>query len=224
MRKKILILQLDKTEQPGFISAYLEETGNSFETIKVFGRYSPPNTNLFSHLIVLPSPKDTFECDKYPFLSFTKSVINNFIIKGKYVLGICMGCQLVAECLGGKVNKMAEPEIGFYKLNILHDSPLLKGINKEKLEVFQWHSMEVSTINKILVLANSNSCKTQAFQSGNNVFGIQFHLEINEGLINLYLRKFDPEKKYTFIKTMTKELRNFKIIQKQILNNFLDLG
>jgi len=223
MRKKVLILQLDETEQPGFIGAYLKETKHNYEIFRIFDTYSPIEIDLFSHLIVLPSPKDTFECDKYPFLVFAKSIINDFILKEKYVLGVCMGSQLIAECLGEKVKKMIEPEIGFYKLNILNKSLLTKGILNEKLKVFEWHSMEVATKNMISVTANSDKCKTQIFQFKNNIFGIQFHLEINENLIDLYLKKFDPENKYSFIKKRTRELGNFKKIQKQILDNFLNL-
>ncbi len=223
MRKKILILQLDETEQPGFIGAYLEEIKQNYEIFRIFDTYSPIEIDSFSHLIVLPSPKDTFECDKYPFLVFAKSVINDFILKEKYVLGVCMGSQLIAECLGEKVRKMIEPEIGFYKLNVLNKSPLTKGILNEKLEVFEWHSMEVSTRNMISVIANSDKCKTQIFQFKKNIFGIQFHLEINENLIDLYLKKFDLKNKCSFIKERTRELGNFKKIQKQILDNFLNL-
>lgn len=223
MKKKVLILQLDETEQPGFISAYLKKIRCSFKIVKIFDKHSQIEINSYSHLIVLPSPKNTFDCDKYPFLAFAKTVIVDFMSRGKCVLGICMGCQLIAECLGEKVSKMTAPEVGFYKLNILTESPLTEGISNEQLKVFEWHSMEVSTRNAISVIADSNKCKTQIFQYKNNIFGIQFHLEINKHLVDLYLGKFDSENRYIFIKKMVKEFNNFKKIQKQILDNFLNL-
>jgi|GEM_PF-2442417 len=224
MRKKVLILQLDETEQPGFIVTYLEKARYSFEVVQIFEKCSVIEADLFSHLIVLPSPKDTFECDKYPFLSFAKSVINDFISKRKCVLGVCMGCQLIAECLGEKVSKMTEPEVGFYELSVLDDSSsLMQGISNKNLKVFEWHSMEVVTKNEISVIANSKRCKTQIFQFGYNVFGVQFHLEIDEYLIDLYLKKFDVENKYKFIKEKAKELSDFSMIQKKLIDNFLKL-
>lgn len=223
MRKKILILQLDETEQPGFIREYLTRTGYDFEVVQIFKNPLSIDVNLFSHLIVLPSPKDTFECDKYPFLSHTKSIIKDFILKRKYVLGVCMGCQLIAECLGEKIGKIIEPEIGFYELNILDNSALTKGVPDKNVKVFEWHSMGVLTEDKISITANSDRCKVQIFQFGGNVFGTQFHLEINKNLINMYLEKFDTENKYGFIKEMTEELNNFKEVQSVIINNFLNL-
>ncbi|MBU0668112.1 type 1 glutamine amidotransferase [Patescibacteria group bacterium] len=223
MSKKVLILQLDETEQPGFISAYLRRAGYDFEIVQIFKDYSTVEVDLFSHLIVLPSPKDTFECDRYPFLSFAKKIIDDFILKRKYVLGVCMGCQLIAECLGEKIGKIIEPEIGFYKLNILDDCTLTKGLLNKNLNVFEWHSMGILTENKIAIMANSQGCKTQIFQFGDNIFGVQFHLEIDENLIEMYLEKFDVANKYGFIKEMTKELNNFKEIQRIIIDNFLNL-
>lgn len=223
MRKKILILQLDETEQPGFIREYLTRAGYDFEVVQIFKNPLSIDVNLFSHLIVLPSPKDTFECDKYPFLSHTKSIIKDFILKRKYVLGVCMGCQLIAECLGEKIGKIIEPEIGFYELNILDNSALTKGVPDKNVKVFEWHSMGVLTEDKISITANSDRCKVQIFQFGGNVFGTQFHLEINKNLINMYLEKFDTENKYGFIKEMTEELNNFKEVQSVIINNFLNL-
>lgn len=223
MKKKVLILQLDETEQPGFISEYLKKTRYSFEIVKIFDEHSQIEIDSFSHLIVLPSPKNTFDCDKYPFLAYAKTVIVDFISRGKYVLGICMGCQLIAECLGEKIGKIIEPEVGFYELNILGDSTLTKGLLNKNLKVFEWHSMGILTENKIAIMANSKGCKTQIFQSGDNIFGVQFHLEIDENLIDLYLDKFDEAKKYGFIKEMTKEFNNFKKIQRIIIDNFLNL-
>lgn len=223
MKINVLILQLDGTEQAGFIADYFNIHKVNFEIVHLFEKTSLIGLDRFSHLIVLPSPKDTFECEKFPFLALAKKIIRDFIAEEKFVLGVCMGCQLIAECVGETVSKMQLAEVGFYEVGILKHSPIITGLPTQNFEVFEWHSMEVSTEKNISVIAKSEKCKTQIFQYRHNVFGVQFHIEINERLLGLYLKTFDADGKHSKLLTMKLQLEKFSNIQNHILNNFLNL-
>ncbi len=47
----------------------------------------------------------------------------------------------------------------------------------EETEVFHWHGETFSLPTGAVQIAKSNGCENQAFQIGNHVIGLQFHLE-----------------------------------------------
>ena len=215
--QNILILQLDQTEAPGFIEEFFQISNIVFEVRKLYEDMRPVNYDDFSHLIVMPSPKDTFECEQFPFLMMAKEVVNGFLSLNKPILGICMGAQLIAECLGEEVGRAEAPEVGFYKIDIIDQNPLLN----ESSEVFEWHSMEIKTHNNIELKANSENCRTQIFQYRDNVFGLQFHLEITTELLGRYLDIFDSERKHSSLQHQKEKMAEYKEIQSNILLNFI---
>lgn len=99
------------------------------------------------------------------------------------VIGICLGCQLTAIALGGKVQRMPDdrgPEMGFTDLNILpsgQTDPLLAGMAWKSPQL-QSHWYEVSELPPgAALLASSSRCKVQAFRAGMRTYAFQFHPE-----------------------------------------------
>lgn len=221
---KILVLQLDKTEKPGFIRTYTKSRKLETTVLPVYKKPQFIPTDFFTHLIILPSPVDTTDYGDYPFLWYAKSVIRDFIVQKKPILGICMGSQLLAEVIGEKIQKAKKPEVGFYPLDIVKKSALIIGTHIEKTKVFEWHQMEVATHKYISQIAKSKDCKTQIFEYGKNVFGIQFHLEITKPLIRAYQHVFDAKGTHAEkleIENQKHNLFPFYRVQEKILDNFL---
>lgn len=106
------------------------------------------------------------------------------------ILGICLGNQLIAHWLGGKVTD-GRWEIGWLPVTVndagLAD-PLLAGLG-ESFYAFLWHGDQVSKLpeNGVL-LASSERCPIQAFRLRDlPVWGVQFNPQydpvIAEGVI-----------------------------------------
>ena len=96
-------------------------------------------------------------------------------------LGVCLGHQLLAETLGGGVDRMAEPEVGLMDVHLTQtgrSDPLFDGVT-ESFPCLQWHSCEISVIPKgCEVLATSPLCAIQAIRMGQRAYGLQFHVEL----------------------------------------------
>jgi GMP synthase-like glutamine amidotransferase len=91
----------------------------------------------FDGLIIMGGPMSVYENDKYPFLNLEVGLIRKALQKGKPVLGICLGAQLLSASLGGEVRKGAfGEEIGIYRVRLLEEFREILG---EEIEVFQWH-------------------------------------------------------------------------------------
>ena len=107
------------------------------------------------------------------------------ISSGVPVLGICLGAQLIARCLGAEVRAMGRKEIGWRAVNFTDAGardPLVAGLGHEET-VFQWHGEEFDLPSGAERLAESSLCRNQAFRWGSNVYGFQFHPEVTPEII-----------------------------------------
>ncbi len=99
------------------------------------------------------------------------------------VVGLCLGCQIVAAALGGEVSQMESPEVGMLDVEILppgQTDTMLAGV-AWRMPQFQIHGDEVKTLPEGAVcLARSEKCDIQAFRAGMRTYGFQFHFECDQ--------------------------------------------
>ena len=110
---EVIILQHIKIEDPGYIKDLMLKDGINLTTIELDeGEKIPEDLSKFDAMFCMGGPMDTWMEDKYPWLIDEKEKIKNFVINlKKPYLGLCLGCQLLGEVVGGKVVKSKEPEI-----------------------------------------------------------------------------------------------------------------
>ncbi|GAB4513307.1 MAG: hypothetical protein Tsb0019_10520 [Roseibium sp.] len=115
------------------------------------------------------------------------------ISAGKAVLANCLGAQLLAGALGGRVGRLAEPEIGLVALDGIPAESVLAPLAHAEVPVYQWHGYGFSCPSCARQLAVSASTLPfcQAFEVGPRVLAVQFHLELNRSLMLAWLSE-DP--------------------------------
>jgi GMP synthase (glutamine-hydrolysing) len=130
------------------------------------------------------------ETDRYPHLATEIELIGETIAAGLPVLGICLGGQLIARALGAEVKRSPEKEIGWYDLaptDEAEDDPLLSHLAPAQ-KIFQWHGDSFAIPDGAVHLASSPGCPNQAFRHGDRTYGLQFHLEVDQPMIERWLR------------------------------------
>lgn len=138
-----------------------------------------PAVSDFDALVVMGGPMGIYDEAIYPWLADEKILIKETIAAGKIVLGICLGAQLIADVLGGKVTRNAHKEIGWLPISInpaAATHPIAQVFARYP-EVFHWHGDTFALPPGAMHLASSNGCVNQAYCYNNQVFGFQFHLE-----------------------------------------------
>lgn len=98
------------------------------------------------------------------------------------VLGICYGFQLMAQCLGGEVQKATKSEFGKVDLTVAPSkSCLFKGL-PEKFEVFMSHGDSIKRLPEgFEPLGFTSDCPIAAGQDvKRKLYGVQFHPEVND--------------------------------------------
>jgi GMP synthase-like glutamine amidotransferase len=135
------------------------------------------------------------EGDRYPFLKDEDLFIKEAIQRGKRILGICLGAQLIAKALGAKVFKAPVKEIGWYDVSLTRIGsidPLFSQLPKT-FSVFQWHEDTFEIPHNAILIATSSPVPYQAFRYGDNAYGLQFHLEVTGEMIQEWMETYEEE-------------------------------
>jgi GMP synthase (glutamine-hydrolysing) len=189
-------------EGVGTISTSLDDAGISYRYIDTFkGRPTFPSVRSLSGLIVMGGPMGVYEKDRYPFLKRELLYIRKAIDAGKPVLGICLGSQLIAHALGARVYPNGKKEIGWYRTSLTpkgQKDPLMKDSPLSPW-VFQWHGDTFDLPSGAHLLATSARCKNQAFRFGKNVYGLQYHLEVDGAMVREWLAQPGAERELSQI-------------------------
>ena len=186
----ILVIQNAKYEGLSAMGKLLEEDG--FRTHVIFAKKEKIPAVNHSVVIILGAPQSAN--DDLSYLKEEMKLIRNTVENETPLLGICLGSQLIAKSFGARVYQGNKKEIGIYhdiELDNLSKSRLFLGI-KSPVTVFHWHGDTFDLPTNAIRLAHSKDYQNQAFQIGSAV-GVQFHLEVDENTIRLWLEKSKDE-------------------------------
>jgi GMP synthase-like glutamine amidotransferase len=190
----VLIIKNIITEGPGTIEDFLRKEDFSFKVVELSSGEVPPSLEDFDSLVIMGGPMGVYEIGQYPHLRIESRIIREAINRDMKVLGICLGAQLIAYCLGSDVYKGPKEEIGWQHIELSGDGirdPFMKklaihpsvGDFWRKFKVFHWHGDTFELPIGAVLLASSELYKNQAFRYKNNVYGFQFHIEVTKKMI-----------------------------------------
>ncbi len=179
---RVLVFQHIDIEHPGVFRDFLDADGIAWDAIELdAGETIPPLVD-YDILWVMGGPMDTFEEDAHPWLIAEKAAIHEAVVERDMTfIGFCLGHQLLADALGGRVGRMATPEVGIMdvELTAAGQSDLLFAGAPTRANYFQWHSCGVLDLPEGGVsLAGSPACAVQALRVGDRAYGIQYHVEL----------------------------------------------
>ena len=182
----VLLVQNTKSEGSGYLGKLLTDDG--FNIISINAKHEKIPENKFALVVILGAPQSAN--DDLLYLREEQKLIRNHVQNDIPVLGICLGSQLIAKTFGAKIYKGTKKEIGFYHdLMISNNSKLFHGF-KNPFTVFHWHGDTFDLPVGATRLALSENYSNQAFQY-KTAIGLQFHLEVNEQMVNFWLDKSD---------------------------------
>ena len=177
---RIHYLQHVPFEGLGSIEGWLTDNGHTLSSTHLYHQASLPDITTFDMLIVMGGPMGIYDYREHPWLKQEKSFIRACIDASKPVLGICLGAQLIADVLGGKVTHNPEKEIGWFPVEVTTQGKdtAIGTLLAEAKDVLHWHGDTFAIPPGAIHLARSAACEHQAFLNNERVLGLQFHLEM----------------------------------------------
>lgn len=218
----VLLVQNTRIEGSGYLGELLQKDG--FEITSVNAKHEKLPDKDFQLVVILGAPESAN--DDLPYLQEEQQLVKKSVEHNVPVLGICLGSQLIAKSFGAKVYRGPRKEIGFYSdLKISNNASLFKGFTNP-FTVFHWHGDTFDLPDGAVNLVSSQYYPNQAFQY-KSAIGLQFHLEVNEEMVNLWLDNTEEKlQKISYIdpqkirSDIVENISTVKSNMKNFYNNF----
>ena len=182
-------------EDTGCIEQFLRDRDHKVTATRFFLAETLPAPNAIDGLIILGGPMSINDVEDHPWLAAEKTFIGDVIDAGKWVLGICLGAQMIADVLGARVYKAGHKEIGWFDIYRSEEAAQVgsNDILPQSIKTFHWHGDTFDLPAGAILLATSKACQNQGFIFNKRVVGLQFHLEVTTQAIEAMISNGSAE-------------------------------
>ncbi|HET6923100.1 MAG TPA: type 1 glutamine amidotransferase [Anaeromyxobacteraceae bacterium] len=193
-RPTVLCVQHVAVEPPGIVAEAVRGAGLPLEVARIDrGEPVPRSADGLAGLVVMGGPMGVPQIDRHPHLKEEMRLLEAALARSIPVLGICLGSQLLAAALGGRVERGPRLELGWLPVSLepeARQDPLFGPLPPE-LVALHWHGDVFDPPRGASSLARSPLTRHQAFRRG-TAWGILFHLEADRAQVEAMARAF-PE-------------------------------
>lgn len=182
MTKKILIILHQEHSTSGRVGPLLQQRGYALDIRKPrFGDTLPETLEDHAGVVIFGGPMSANDPDA--FLKVETDWINVALNEQAPFLGICLGAQMLARNIGGKVycHPEGHVEIGYRPLETTE-------VGRKMMDwpdtVYHWNREGFEVPKSATLLATGDIFSHQAFSYGPSAFGIQFHSELTLAMMH----------------------------------------
>ena len=196
--KRLLVLQHLEREGPGLFEQFAKKRDLKIKIIRLDKKYILPQTKDGDLILIMGGPMGVKDIgsERYPWLKLEINFIKKQLENKRPIIGICLGAQLLATAAGGDVEILkygsplkALPEIGWSKIFFNKSNKEFRGHFERPFQVLHWHGDRILLPNKTEVIASSARCQEQLFKIGEYAYGLQFHIETTEAMLDKWIKE-----------------------------------
>ncbi|MFN2588754.1 MAG: type 1 glutamine amidotransferase [Actinomycetota bacterium] len=181
--RSVVVVQHEPSVPPGSIAGVLAEEGVPYRVVEAWHAAEWPAGGEVGALIVMGGTMNVDELERYPFLRASRRLTADALERGTPTLGVCLGSQMMARVLGGDVYRTRPRNAFFSSLEVLAPDPVLEPF-AGGTPVLQFHEDTFTLPSGATALARSaRSGLLQAFRYGDNAYAVQFHFEVDDGIV-----------------------------------------
>jgi GMP synthase (glutamine-hydrolysing) len=179
----VLVVQPDAEDPPELLADWLEDEGFDVRVVRPYAGEAVPEELVEDALVVLGGDMGANDVADFPWLLDVMALLRAAVSTAAPTLGICLGGQLLAASLGGRVEPgAAGMEAGVV---VVHpraeaDADVLLADLPWPLRMITMHRDAITALPPDAVwLAESEPYGHQAFRVGTSAWGVQFHPEVS---------------------------------------------
>ena len=196
--KRLLVIQHLEIEGPGLFYQIAKDRGMKVKIIRLDIGNVLPETRKDDLLLIMGGPMGVRDIGsaKYPWLRIERDFIKSELNKKTRIIGVCLGAQLLANAAGGNVENLNYgsppkdlPEIGWSQVFFNKSNNEFKQFCKTTFHALHWHADRILLPENAVLIASSKNCKEQFFKIGDLAFGLQFHIELEKGMLEKWINK-----------------------------------
>lgn len=175
----------------------LGELGVDARVVQAHKEEALPSVDEVDILLVTGSPHSVI--DRPGWSERTGTLLAEAVSANKWVLGVCYGHQLLAQAMGGVVEKNPQGyEVGTIQVELTEagkSDPLFQAIARGE-PTLSFNSTHSDAVMRApvgaRVLASTKATEVQAFAIGERAWGVQFHPEFTPEIMALYVEGRTP--------------------------------
>ncbi|MCW2539701.1 MAG: guaA [Frankiales bacterium] len=182
----ILVIESGSDNPVGLLGQWLRDTGATLDVRSGPAGELPADLSGYGGLVVMGGSMGAQDDAIAAWLPDTRRLLSEAARAQLPTLGVCLGAQLLAAAVGGRVEVAAAPVIGaqlIAKRQAAANDVLFAELPITP-DVLQWHFDEITRLPAAAVLlASSPATEVEAFRIGGRAWGIQFHIETTPELV-----------------------------------------
>ena len=188
--RPVVVIQNESDCPAAYLGDALDLRGVPWTTVRLYEGDGLPAVGEIAGVAALGGAMGSYDEDEYPFLIEEKRFLAECTAAGVPVLGICLGCQLLADALGGRAYLSDFAEVTFAPIE-----PTIEG-NRDPIgaaldgrPVIRFHRDTFDLPPRATLLASAGGF-AQAFRIGSAV-GVQPHPEVTPNILAGWLEDGD---------------------------------
>jgi GMP synthase-like glutamine amidotransferase len=189
MDDHVIIVRNEEPDPGGVALEELQAEGFDVRMVDAYAGEDLPDLREVSGLIVFGGAQHADDIDNHPYLLDEQHLVREAVDLGVPVLGICLGGQILALAMGAALRQSPVVEFGYTPI-----APTDEGRRDRVLggwergdRVFHWHEDTFDLPDGSTLLLEGEHVPNQAFRYGDSAWGLQFHPEVTEAVIDGWL-------------------------------------
>lgn len=173
-------------EVPAAYLKWAQSRGHEISLTRVYeSEVLPETADDLDFLIVMGGPQSPDEdLEQFPYYHPDKelALLRSAIAQDKYIVGVCLGAQLLSVAYGAQYAHSPEREIGVYPMELTAEGeadPHVQILGKT-LPVGHWHGDMPGLVEGASVLAKTPGCPRQIVRFSPKHYAFQAHLEFDK--------------------------------------------
>lgn len=189
----VLVIEHESACPPGVLTDVLDHAGLDMHLFRPHrGDQLPEDLAGFEGLVVLGGGMGALDDQEHPWMPRVRRLLALAVDRHLPSLGICLGAQLAALGLEGRMGRRESPSTGLQRISLTQaglDDPVVSALGSSEPTVFHWHQDQITRLPPYATLLATGSDEgVQAYRAGTSLWAVQFHPELTPAIAEAWAR------------------------------------